>query len=478
MGHGQVKARLGPALIAVMLALTVAAAGSLPARAEAKPGLTTGFADPDYFSSTAERSDFAFSKTAAEGAGIVRLNLSWRGITTAEPVDPRNPADPAYSFGPLDRAVRGAVASGLQPMVTVVHAPDWAEGAGRPAGVAAGTWRPRSDAIADLGHVLATRYSGAFAGPDGVLPRVRLYQFWNEPNLPSYLTPQYENGAAASPAIYRDMLNAFFGEVKAVHADNVVITAGTAPYGDPPGGTRFRPLAFWRDVLCVKGKRKPKPAACAVKASFDVLAHHPINTSGGPDRSAINHDDISTPDLGNLHSVLRAAERGHRTGTSGRHPIWATEIWWDTDPPNGFGGVPPKRQARWLEQALYELWRDGARVVMNLRLRDSDAAQSSPFAADASGVYFADGSAKPAATAWRFPLVSAKTEKPKRIVVWGRAPVGGRVKIQRQSGSGWKRVASVRVKAGAVFERKVELPKGTKLRARVGSEQSLVWGGA
>jgi hypothetical protein len=465
-------------LAAVSLLVALGAACSVPAGAVAKPGLTTGFADPDYFSANAERRDFAFSRTAAEGASIVRLNLSWRAITTGQPVDPRNPGDPAYSFGSLDTAVRGAVAAGLQPMVTVVHAPDWAEGPGRPAGVPAGTWRPRPNAVADFGHALATRYSGGFSGSGGVLPRVRLYQFWNEPNLPTYLTPQYENGAGASPSIYREMLNAFYGEVKAVSADNVVITAGTAPYGDPPGGNRFRPLAFWREVLCVKGKRKPKPAACTVKADFDVLAHHPINTSGGPDRSAINHDDISTPDLDDLHSVLRAAERGHRTGTSGRHPIWATEIWWDTDPPNRFGGLPPKRQARWLEQAMYEVWRDGARVLINLRLRDSDAAASSPFGAEASGVYFADGSAKPSATAWRFPLISAKTKKRKKIVVWGRAPVGGKVKIQGRRGGGWKRVASVQVKAGSVFQRKLALPKGTKLRASVGGERSLVWGGA
>ncbi len=411
----------------------------------------------------------------------MRFNLLWRSIAPNQPLDPRNPADPAYSFGVYDAAIRDAIAHGLQPLLTIYRAPTWAEGAGRPSGTPAGSWRPRPDAIADFAHALATRYSGSFSATGGVLPRVSLYQLWNEPNLTTYLNPQYANGAQASAAIYRDMLNAFYGSVKAVHGDNVVVTAGTAPYGDPPGGVRTRPLTFWREVLCMNAEEKPKPVACPVKANFDVLAHHPINTSGGPERGAIDPDDISTPDLGSLRTLLRAAERAGQTGTPGPHELWVTEIWWETNPPDGFEGVPPKRQARWLEQAQYLLWRDGARVVINLQVRDAPFVKENPFADDATGIYFNDGSPKPSATSWRFPLVSSKKASKngkKKLIVWGRSPVAGRIKVQRHHKDRWKKVASVRAGAGEVFKKTLRLPKNAKLRARVGDQQSLVWGGA
>ena len=178
------------------------------------------------------------------------------------------------------------------------------------------------------------------------------------------------------------MLNASYAAVKAVDPAMRVVTAGTAPYGDPPGGNRVRPVDFWRQVLCVspakkkKKKHKKKGAhkgavgtAAGCQAKFDVLAHHPINTSGSPRRHAVNSNDASSPDLDRIARVLRAAERAG-TVLPGRHPLWATEMWWDSKPPNS-AGSPLGRQARWIEDALYQAWKDGASVVVNLVIRDS-----------------------------------------------------------------------------------------------------------
>src|SRR3712207_8107630 len=57
----------------------------------------------------------------------------------------------------------------------------------------------------------------------------------------------------------RRMLNSFYEGVHAVHADNRVIAPALAPYGDPPGGSRMRPLVFLRELFCLKGRRHPKP---------------------------------------------------------------------------------------------------------------------------------------------------------------------------------------------------------------------------
>ncbi len=105
---------------------------------------------------------------------------------------------------------------------------------------------------------------------------------------------------------------------------------------------------------------------------FDVLAHHPIdNTGGGPLKSGPSPKDVSTPDLGRLVNVLRAAER---VGTTlpGSHPVWVTEFWWDSNPPNPVG-APLGVQARWIEQSLYLFWKAGARRGGQLQVGDINA---------------------------------------------------------------------------------------------------------
>jgi hypothetical protein len=458
-----VRPRVGLAAATFAGAFVILASPS----ALAARGLETGFAEGAYQSADAAARDAAFEQTVGAGAGIIRVNVLWSAVTSGHPANPRDPADPAYDFSGVDNAVKGAAGRGLDVMITVYSAPAYAEGPNRPASAPPGTWKPDPGALADFATAVATRYSGSFLG----LPRVRYFQAWNEPNLSVYLTPQYEGGAASSPGHYRQMLNAFFAAVKAVHSDNQVVTAGTAPYGDPPGGDRVRPLVFWRDVLCLRG-RKLEDAKCPTKASFDILAHHPINTSGGPRRSAVNPDDASTPDFVNVARTLRAAERQKNVGTKGSHPLWATELWWDSDPPDTAEGVPIQKHARYLEEALYILWKQGADVVINLQLRDSPVGGSAR--ADASGVLFADGSQKPAFTAFRFPFVTDRRSKSK-LIAWCKSPQAGKLAIQRKRGNGWTTEATVNVRAGEVLEKTLRLRGSQKLRAVVSGEQSLVW---
>ena len=55
--------------------------------------------------------------------------------------------------------------------------------------------------------------------PGAFLPRVRYWQPWNEPNLSYYLAPQWTRAGgrwvAASPVIYRGLLNAVYGRSSA-----------------------------------------------------------------------------------------------------------------------------------------------------------------------------------------------------------------------------------------------------------------------
>lgn len=458
----------------LLAGLIVVAALLLPAaQASAARPLTTGFADLAFISGDPQIRDRAFEKAVEVGAGIARLPVFWNQIASGPPANPIDPGDPAYSFDALDAAVIDAHSRGLEVLLTVSHAPAYAEAPDRPAYIAPGSWRPSPLAFAQFAAALAIRYSGVYPGPSGPLPRVRLYQAWNEPNLETYLSPQYEGGALFAASHYREMLNAFYDAVKAVRANNRVITAGTAPYGDATGSGRSRPLTFWRDVLCLsKGKLTAVP--CPAKARFDVLAHHPINTSGGPRTSARNPDDASTPDFGNVVDVLRAAERHGTVGTPGRHQAWATEIWWETNPPDTFQGVPLRRQARWLAQAQYLLWEQRARVIIGYPVIDLPYEPNMPFNVTSSGILFADGTPKPAARSFAFPFVVERRKRASGIA-WGRSPRAGKLRVESRVRGKWVRVGSVRVKAGATFKARVPLDGSRGMRARVSGIKSPVW---
>ena len=192
----------------------------------------------------------ALERIRATGATVVRIPVDWRGLVAAGPpasFDATDPADRSYDFAHLDEAVKSAVLAGLQPILVVSHAPAFAEAPARWAYAYPGSWDPDPAALEAFAQALAGRYDGSFpdpSGPAAALPRVTLFQAWNEPNLARYLEPQWVvregKWTAFSPLLYRELLNAFYAGVKLVAPDDVVITAGVAPEGDPAGVGRWR----------------------------------------------------------------------------------------------------------------------------------------------------------------------------------------------------------------------------------------------
>jgi hypothetical protein len=205
---------------------------------------------------------------------------------------------------------------------------------------------------------------------------------------------------------------------------------------------------------------------------LDVFAHHPINTTGGPRRSAINPDDVSTPDLGELTRVFRAAERFHTVVPAGRHPLWATEFWWNTNPPNSARGVAPQRQARWIEEALYVLWKQGVQVALNLQIEDAPFNPADPLSTQQAGLFYVNGAPKPSLTAFAFPFVAERRSR-RNVIAWGKAPVGGKLTIQSLGKA--RAVKTLHVGAGGVFRTRLALTGRSRLRATVGGQRSLVW---
>ena len=450
--------RIWPA--AVIAAAIASGTMAAPAVASAPGSMHLGLLDSavSYDLDPALRAQWLDRMTGV-GADRIRISVNWSRIEPRAPQpgeDAADPAWPGYQWGALDTAVAEATARGLTAILTITAAPSWAEGPDRPAGAPPGSWRPDPAALGAVARAAALRYG-----------TVRYWQVWNEPNLNVYLTPQWENGAPASPAHYRRMLNAFYDAVKGVNPANRVITAGTAPFGDPgTSGNRMRPARFDRELFCVSG------AACANPAKFDVLSHHPYSV-GGPNRKALNADDVSVPDLDKLVTPLRRAERTRRVGGARRHAVWVTELSWDSSPPDPLG-VPAQQQARWLEESLYVLWRNGVDTVIWFLARDQEP---TPSFGDTyqSGIFLRDGTPKPSATAFAFPFVAEPVAGGKTRL-WGKAPAAGRVVVQRRAKGRWVSVASFHATAaGRVFTATTRRRAGTKFRARAGAMTSLMW---
>jgi hypothetical protein len=466
---------------ALLLALVAGtAATTLPARAAAAAPLTLGIDDyGPIASSNSALSKSWISRAASQGATVVRLTVGWSAVAPQalpQGFDAANPGSPFYDWGRYDQLVRAVATTHLSILLDVTSAPVWAEGPGRPSTAAPGTWEPNPQAFQAFAHAAALRYSGHFPDPlepGHFLPRVRYWEAWNEPNLSEYLTPQWSliNGryVAQSPTIYRQLLNSFYAGVKGVSNQNVVLAGATGPFGDLQASldytrARIPPVSFVRDMLCLGAV-----APCGTPAHFDALDHHPFSIAS-PLMPAINSGDVSVADMGKLSRLLAAARRAGKIAPHGRKQLWATELIWVTKPPDPYG-VPVKREGRWVEQALYLLWREGVDTVFWLEIVDDPPP---PTQGLDGGLYFRNGNPKPAARAFRFPFVTVR-QGTNTIRAWGRAPSSGMVLIQRWARSHWVTLKRIRVGQHSVFFVPVSLRGPGLLRAREGPLASLTW---
>jgi hypothetical protein len=419
--------------------------------------LRTGFLDPTAFSGP--NADRSVLRARRAGATLVRLLLAWKAVAPDSPADPEDPEDPAYQWQSIDQQVVDAVRGGLDPLVYISASVPWARGAavGLP-----GTW-PSPARFADFARAAARRYSGTFVptGATVALPRVRLWQVWNEPNAGRELAPQRVKGRPVSAAQYRRMVNAFADAVHGVDTSNLVVAGGLAPFGhDSKDIQVVAPLQFMSTLLCVS-LQAPHRKTCSQRTRFDVWAHHPYS-NGGPNWHARGANDASIGDLPDVRALLTAAERAG-TITSARAPkFWVTEFSWDTRPPDP-RGVPSTLHARWVAEALYRMWQAGVSAVIWFRLQD-DLVRVSPYQ---SGFFTASGRAKHSLEAFRFPFVAFRTRSV--VTVWGRTPSGGSgsVIVERQSGKHWISIARLRAARDGIFSRPLLAQAATVLRARL-----------
>lgn len=460
--------RLSIASLLAVLAL-------LPATAQARPSqLTLGFsADAHLTGGTSASRAPWIAKAVADNADLVRVNLTWSEIapkTRPSGFTPSDPASPGYNWNSADGPIRELTAAGFKVLVTIWGAPTWAEGPNPPRQARAGTWRPSPTQLAQFATAAARRYDGRFPDPSNplaTLPRVRYWQGWNEPDLDYYLSPQWmcSRGSCTSvaPGLYREMENDFYAAVKAVDSSNFVVLAGTGPYGNPIGSVplgkeRTFPVQWYRDVF-------------AAPVHLDAVDHHPYGV-GGPYWHALDAGDIAVPDVSKIIRALRVAQRAGHILPRGPKAVWVTEIGWSSKPPNP-KAVPLEQDARWIEQAMYVLWRQGADTMLLLEIGDPPPIPNLESVFE-SGIYYLNGDPKPGVTAFRFPFVAQRLGGV-RVEAWGRAPAAGGLTIQRLARGRWRTIRRLRVRARQLFDTTLSISGQARLRAQVGSDTSLVW---
>ena len=312
----------------------------------------------------------AFERIRETGSTVARIPVDWRDLVAPAPsvgFHARDPASPEYRFASLDAAIRDAAGAGLTPLLVVSHAPAFAEAPGRWPYAYPGSWSPDPAALEAFAAALATRYDGSFPDPQeagATLPRVRLLQAWNEPNLARYLEPQWVahegRWSAFSPAAYRALLNGFYAGVKSVEPSDLVATAGVAPGGDRDGVGRMAPMRFLRAMLCLPSGRGRVPQ-CANPPHFDALAFHPLSV-GDPDLPAVSSLDLAIADAAKITGLLRHAVSLRTALPAAPKGLWVTELNWESSPQSPHG-VPERLQARWISRALHRLWVAGVSLA-------------------------------------------------------------------------------------------------------------------
>ena len=298
------------ALVTLMVCVALLA---IPTVASANKNLSVGFLDNAYVGS--DPTAF-WSDANALDVGFMRWDMQWSEIAQSKPTNPRDPADPAYSFSATDQFMRAAAEHGLQGnvMFTLWKTPDWASKATS----AKATQMPDLKAWKDFVFACATRYSGKYvpAGEATPVPANTNWETWNEPNANFAFRPQKVGGKVVSPANYVKLLNALKSEVSKVSSKHTFVAAALYKQGGPEGVT---PINFLRGMK-------------AAHATFDVLSMHPYNNTprlgleDGVNQSKTNPSFIG---VGNFQTFITLSNQIFGK----KHPIWVTEFGWNTPSP-------------------------------------------------------------------------------------------------------------------------------------------------
>jgi hypothetical protein len=348
------------------------------------------------------------------GVDVVRFTLHWNEI---------EPAQGTFRWRLADQVLRGLQTRGIQPVVTLVGVPAWANG-GRAPRFAPSSGRE----FAAFATAAARRY-----------PFVRYWTIWNEPNLRRWLEPTL-------PGTYvRRLLNPAYAAIHRVNRRARVAGGVTGPRGNIGG---VSPVDWLRGMA-------------RAGAKLDAYAHHPH--PGGPSETPTSGGCFGarckTITLANLSLLVREVQRAW----GGRVRIWLTEWGYQTNPPDQFLGVPPRLQAQYIGEAARRVYR-ARRVDMLINYLYQDEPQPERFQ---SGLVTVAGRPKAAFYAFPFPLAqAARAGGVARL--WGQirprtGPQAYRIQLLANGRKAWLTPVR-RTDRRGTFEVSVAVPPGSVVR--------------
>ena len=388
----------------------------------------------------------ALDQMAELGVDTLHTLVTWRALVP-NPDDARQArgfraddprAYPGDRWNPLDDVVRGARARGIQVLITPTGpAPRWAEACSESERRrhAAGVCRPSAARFGQFVEALARRYSGRYRDEtgEGVLPAVRRWSFWNEPNLNAWLAPQAERARGRTvlrgAALYRALVHSATAGLRAGgHRGDQVLLGETAPIASGSRGTA--PVSFYRALFCVdsRGRRlsgaAARAVACSPRRRFAVrgIAHHPYTRGAGePLTKRQPAGQITIAYTGRLRAVVRQGERSGLVPRGTATRIFFTEFGVSSKPPGRRFSVPLDTQAEWINQADYMAYRDASvRSVAQYELEDDPSFDREVFQ---TGICFYNQPnpcyPKPAWDAYRIPLYVVA--RGSNLLVYGHA---------------------------------------------------------
>ena len=453
--------------------------------------------DPKVVYSAPENLEHTLAEMKRLGADRIRVSVFW-SLLAPDPKSQTPPfaagagADPhnysAEKWDRYDRIVTTAQSLGLRVLFNITSpAPHWATPS-PPREDLEDSYRPDASEFGDFVKAVGTRYSGTFQDeaarqdvmsffddceptpnfpvppplcppdttdptPDNpnppntgpVLPRVKTWSIWNEPNMPGWLTPQSSEDDVqlpASPHVYRGLADQMYrGLRESGHGSDTILLGETAPRGATERAVTqsLPPLLFVRELYCLDRRFRPFTGDDAARRDcpdggagfrdahpvlFDAtaFAHHPYAFDAPPARSGANRDDAVLGDIGRLTETLDRSVSGH--GSDRHYRVWLTEYGYQTDPPDPYLGWPWKTQARFLAEAEWLAYRrPRVRSTAQFLLYDDaprrDFAESDPrhWGTFQTGLRTSDGQKKTAYKGYERPIFVDR--RGRRVLVFG-----------------------------------------------------------
>jgi hypothetical protein len=472
----------------VALAVAVFASLAVPIGASASSTMLTGIADEnvlnnalpngtDVPSAVPGGQDETVAKWKASGVQDVRMFAQWNKLVPAAILQKRkmpegfDPTDPAsYDFSGLDAKIDLVRKHDMGITLVVTGAgPVW--GSQEPAR-GNGLYKPDPAKFGQFAAAVAKH----------VAERVDRYIIWNEPNLATWLRPQWgctsaDNCTPASPHQYRLLAEAGY---TAIHDNDPV--ARVAIGGTSSKGTEYvtganttsQPLSFLRAMACVNSKYKPiKTGSCKVfkPLSAEALSYHPHSLQNSPGKKDPVANNARMADLPRLTAVIDKLAKAGRIKVKGasKLPLWLDEYAYETNPPDTTGGTVSLTTAASWSQWGWSVAARNPRVQLLTQYEWFDETTKTGDDAGGnrwqSGLFFIDGKPKPLAAVFDRPIFGWRTAK--SASVWGQARPGNtklKIRLQRKSGSGFRDYKTVTTNGNGMFQ--VRVPQSSSARYR------------